>query len=602
MSGAATLSTHPPMNIFITDSAEQYSAAASSGKLLLEGSVIRSADFLSDEELLALNTLNNSSEVTAGEQYIAVLESLISGLDLNGIPPIPFQEYKARYEQVYSLLFYRLSQFGKPRFQLEIWINYLKEFYPQRDLYLEFNLDHAYSWFKAATRETERLTITIRPKAHSIIKSATSSARNLLQSPFRILSRQPAIHTGKKKVMLVTYNIAHHIAIFKNYVRHTLANTDYEIHVVVISNEANSTENLSAVIFGESDRIFVHDFARFRTTNFRTSLKSVKQICRQLPELSFLDGDEYFINTCRNYSWMQTAIEQINPAIAMLVNIHETGRMLSDIANVSGIPTVQVDYGLFSDHDLMNSRISFSARAVVSEAVKEVWERRGDTSGERVPIGFCKLDDSTPAGDLLTGKSDFYLQNGLDPELPTVFFASSWSLPGEAYDNEKKAIVKAFSAICVRNDYNLIVKKHPLETDNLLEELVKDRRNQRVFTHSGITLEKAVVYSDIVTTQGSSIVLEALYYGKMPVFIGSGESKQFILAGMTKRDAVVYFNDFGKFEKYVQQQLNDPGERAVSEDLVREKTAHILLKTDGKAFLRLYDLADRLLTKKPSND
>jgi CDP-glycerol glycerophosphotransferase (TagB/SpsB family) len=250
----------------------------------------------------------------------------------------------------------------------------------------------------------------------------------------------------------------------------------------------------------------------------------------------------------------------------------------------------------------MNSRISFSARAVVSDAVKEVWERRGDTSLQRIPIGYCKLDDAIPAEELLPGRYGFFLANGLDPERTTVFFASSWSMPGEAYDLEKKAIIQLLSALCSRNNYNLIVKRHPLEADDALEDLIAGKQHQRIFDHADISLEKAIVWSDIVTTQGSSVVLEALYYCKIPVFLGFGPFKQLILAGMTNSEDVVYFSDFDRFESYVRALLEDPAEREKSERLVRGKVSHILYKTDGRAYLRLYQLAEKLMVKNCQDD
>jgi hypothetical protein len=588
------------MTVYITDSAKQYESSNAEKKILLEIAVIRLSNFLSPEQILDLNAQNNSSEVFAGEAYIDALENLLSKLPLQEIAPIAFHEHKPAYEQVYSLLFHRLSQYGKYRFQLEAWIKSFRNFFPG-EATLAFDLGHLYSWFAVAAKETSGfIQAYIRPEkqASAVVRSGI---KNLLQTPVRLLRQKTRINPDKTKVMIVSYNIAHHLAIFANYVRHTLENTPHEIHVLIMSNDMNSPENLAEALFGENERVFVHSFSDFRTTSFRSAGKALKQISQQLSELSFLNADMYFTNSSRNYSWMQTAFDSIRPAVGLIVNLSETGRILSDIAHVRNIPTIQVDYGLFSDHDLMNSRISFSARAVVSDAVKEVWERRGDTSLQRIPIGYCKLDDATPAEKLLPEKPAFFLDNGLDPEQPTIFFASSWSLPGEAYDTEKKEIIRSLSTLCSRNGYNLIVKQHPLETDTSPQSLIAGVPNQRTFKHPEISLEKAIVYSDVITTQGSSVVLEALYYGKMPVFLGFGPFKQLILAGMTNRDEVSYFNDFDRFERYVQSLLADPAAKEANERLVREKVSHILYKTDGKAYLRLFELTEELRAKKRQN-
>lgn len=589
------------MTVYITDSPENYAVSKAGKKILLEIAVIRSSNFLSGEQVFELNARNNSSEVAAGEAYIAALENGLSKLQLQQIAPVAFQRHKPAYEQVYSLLFHRLSQYGKHRFQLEAWIESFRDFLAPERLLLELDLGFMYSWFAAAVKAENGLKVHVRPERRSWIPAVISGVKNLLQTPARMLWKKKRISRTKTKVMIVTYNIAHHLAIFKNYVRHTLATTDYELHVLVMSNEMNSPENLTEAIFGRNERIFVHSFSDFRTTSFRSTGKSVRQITGQLSDLSFLNTDAYFTNSSRNYSWMETAFDQIQPAIGLIVNLHETGRSLSDVANVRGIPTIQVDYGLFSDHDLMNSRISFSARAVVSDAVKEVWERRGDTSLQRIPIGYCKLDDAAPAEQLFSEKAAFFRASGLNPARATVFFASSWSMLGEAYDLEKKAIITSLSALCSRNNYNLIVKKHPLEADDSLENLIAGKQHQRIFNHPDISLEKAIVWSDIATTQSSSIVLEALYYGKMPVFLGFGSFKQLILAGMTNRHKVVYFNDVDRFERYVQSLLADPVAREENERLVRGKVSHILYKTDGKAYLRLFGLTEELLAKKRQN-
>lgn len=584
------------MTVFITDSEERYEASAAERKILLEIAVIKKSSFLSPEAISAIDTLNNSSEIIAGETYIGTLESLLKKLELDRIGPIPFMEHKPAYEQAYSLLFHRLYDYAKCRFQLEAWLQNFRAFYPDEQLQPEFDLGAAYSWFAVANKS---LNCAILPGRPSFSEALTGSVKNLLQSPLRRTKPQKKL-SGATKVMIVSYNIAHHLDIFRNYVRHTLEQTKHEIHVVLVSNESNAAENVVSRIYGNNARIFTHDFSDFRTTCFHSPAKALGQIISQLPELSFLKNDPYFTGLFRNYSWMQTALKTLRPDIALIVNLHETGRILSDVAAVKSVPTVQVDYGLFSDHHLMNSRISFTARAVLSDAVKEVWERRGDTSRTRIPIGFTKLDDAKPAEAILAEKLDFFTKNGLDPAMPTVFFASTWSQAGEAYDTEKKEIVAALSGICARNGYNLLVKKHPLEHDNLLEKLVANRPNQRIFNHPDIHLEKAIVFSDLITTQGSSVVLESLFYGKMPVFLGTSPSKKLILAGMTNSDSVIYFSDFGKLEVFIDELFHDEKTKVVHAEMVAQKMQHILYKTDGKAYIRLYELAEKLMKKATS--
>ena len=135
-----------------------------------------------------------------------------------------------------------------------------------------------------------------------------------------------------------------------------------------------------------------------------------------------------------------------------------------------------------------------------------------------------------------------------------------------------------------------------------MEKLVEGCEHQRIFSHPEITLEKAIVFSDVITTQGSSVVLESLLYKKLPVFLGFSEAKQLILAGMTNKDDVLYFCDFDKFEAYVHSLENNAEMKLANERRVQEKIEHILYKTDGKAYIRLYELAEKLIKTAPSND
>ena len=584
------------MTVFITDSSERYHAGTAENRILLDVAVIRSSTFLSEAEILALNTLNGSSEITAGDAFVAALEQLVSRLSEKEFPVIPFMEHKTRYEQLYSFLFHRLSEYGRHRFQLHYWIASFLEFQNDPSPLLNFDLDYQYSWI-AQSRETLKFNgeVHIRPQQRSGLQRLSGELKNLLHTPYRLLHPPKKAVRSRTNVLIVTYNIPHHIRIFEQYVNHTLKTTDYDIHFLIVSSSLNSSENLVTPLFGEHSRIHIHAFESFRSTHFLRPGKILGKLAQLEPELAFLENDPHFEATFTQYQWMANVFRKLSPDVCLLVNLHEIGRIMADIAWQTKTPSIQVDYGLFSDHHLMNARIAFTARAVLSQAVTAVWEKRGDTALSRIPIGFTKLDDSRSPEELTADKQAFFNANGLDPDLPTVFFASTWSLPGEIYDVEKSEIVKALSGICGRSRYNLIVKKHPLEQDDSLEKLVAGKSCQRIFQHTDLSLEKAIALSDFVTTQGSSIVLEALFYGKMPVFLGIAAEKQHILAGMTNNDDVVYFSDFTAFEQFLQSLVKDESARIEFDARVQQKTEQMLYKKDRKASFRLFELVEKLM-------
>jgi CDP-glycerol glycerophosphotransferase (TagB/SpsB family) len=109
----------------------------------------------------------------------------------------------------------------------------------------------------------------------------------------------------------------------------------------------------------------------------------------------------------------------------------------------------------------------------------------------------------------------------MNPQLKTIFFASTWGGTNGVYNDEKVQIVQHLLQICEANNYQLIIKKHPAETDNKLDELMKKHQYHsfKIFNHGELNLYQALAATDVLITQNSSISAEALYYHKPVMFV-----------------------------------------------------------------------------------
>ena len=288
------------------------------------------------------------------------------------------------------------------------------------------------------------------------------------------------------------------------------------------------------------------------------------------------------------YSYFDQIFKQLKPDVCVNDNTGEIGRALSDVSRFYKKPSVNVEYGLFSDDAIhMESNIEYSIRACLGQSSIDVWKKRNDPSLEHKAIGFLKLDNLDLS---IFNKQYFFKKNNLSDNSKTIFFASTWGGTNELYNEEKKAIVLQIAETAKLKNLNFIIKKHPAETDNFLEETLANfpYENIKVFQHAELNLYEALRYSDYITTQFSSISVEALYCKKPTIFFNLSEENSFV-DQLTMKDEFFIFSVKNKEEFEEKIDFIEKNSEKLREE-IEKATEKYLYKTDGKSSERLLDL------------
>jgi hypothetical protein len=291
------------------------------------------------------------------------------------------------------------------------------------------------------------------------------------------------------------------------------------------------------------------------------------------------------------YAFMDNAISAISPKVCLYLNTQEYGRVMANVCAAYNIPSICVDYSFFFDTYNIEKRIRFDVRACISDGSAQNWIKHKDPTPRHEIIGFCKIDDWQEKYKIREqSKNNRIFDNGKR----TILFASTWAPnPHSPLLTEKVRIIKELSEICSRNDWNLIVKKHPSEFDNMIDNVFNNNKyaNQRIFEHNEMSLFDCVYSSDFVCTQNSSAFIEALFLNKPFSYISThGQNNWAAMSYFSKEKEVVTFSSVIDYERYLLEHTGDAAYQKLLLDFRRLQSKY-LYKTDGKASERLLDLA-----------
>ncbi|MEQ9232056.1 MAG: hypothetical protein RIF46_15335 [Cyclobacteriaceae bacterium] len=130
-----------------------------------------------------------------------------------------------------------------------------------------------------------------------------------------------------------------------------------------------------------------------------------------------------------------------------------------------------------------------------------------------------------------------------------------------------------------------------MENDGIAKAIIK-HENQVALSHDEVTAMECVYVSDVVVSQGSSIVLDALFYLKP--FVTLSQSDELVITDfmpIANESFVFKALEMNELESKLTNILN---ERDNLQSSMRKVRDHYLFKTDGLASLRVFDLIKKL--------
>lgn len=584
------------MNLFVTDNNSIFENNSSDHKLYVANSCIKESKGFDKKTILAFNQNLNAIENQAAEDMIAELKKIAKLA-----PALPTNKYlqtrQNNYAIAYSFLYPNFKQFVLKARILELLLHsFLAAFKEPPPATIELNLSDEFLWIeKSVLLQKLNARFTFRKKTRSDF--SIPPLKNLLYGVYHkanMLRRYKPADGEKKHVALFIYDTANDISLFNHFVSQCAASDKIKLSVVQLSSGIPLKERVDAKIWkgaGDTDIYYFKDFKTYvkpQNSAFYEWAESIDPAFRIFRQYKIND------NLSQYYAYAAHAIQVIKPDVTLYDNTGEVGRVISDVSRYFKIPSVNVEYGLFTDDALhMESCIQFSARACLGTESAQLWKRRNDPTPLHIPIGFLKLDE------LKTMKFDreaFYKKHGLDPHARTILFASTWSAINTLYNSEKAIIIKELCGICKKQGWNLLIKKHPSESDRHANDAANevDHGLVKVLEHNQVNLYEALSYADAVTTQFSGVSVEALYYKKPILFINLSEKSSWADYSLMKNEPYVRsLSNLHAVENTLLELFAGP--QALEDDF-EAGIRKYLFSEDGKAGERLIKLLTEIKT------
>lgn len=573
------------MKLFVTDNNQIYLSSTLEKKILLGNGLISTCTFLSENELAAFNSRLNGVEARAAELMINDLNNTVEKCPEFKVNK--FLSTRKRKAIAYSLLYSNFKKFVSLKHQFALTLN---EFFNYLNLetHPEIEIEISEKYTLVDTAELNNVSVK-KINFYSELKTEKikwfKNVYFLFYSIFK--SKKITVDKSKKQILLVIFDTFNDLDLFKIFFK--LVEKTEDIHLSIVQIKSGiSAEQSHKIDHLKSNKISCYQIEEFRSlvknnnSDFYSTIKKINSNYHIFEKNGLNENLEIY------YTYFDTIFKKLNPDVCVNDNTGEIGRALSDVSRYYNKPSVNVEYGLFSDDAIhMESNIEYSVRACLGQSSIDVWKKRNDPSLEHKAIGFLKLDNVDLS---VFKKQEFFEKNNLLENSKTFFFASTWGGTNELYNEEKKAIVLQIAETAKAKKWNFIIKKHPAETDRFLEETLSDfpYENIKVFQHAELNLYEALSYSDYITTQFSSISVEALYCKKPTIFFNLSTENSFV-DQLTMKDEFFIFSVKNKEE--FEEKLDFIEQNSEKINLEIEKaTEKYLHKTDGKSSERLLDL------------
>ncbi len=575
--------------MLITDNHNNYNSF-SGEKILIGNGHLISGNVLSDEAITEINRQMNGYEIRAAEDMITELRALCQLKPEIQVNANPFLNTRSQFDIRYSLLYQDFKIYVLKRNVFDRMLELVSEKVKAKGDQIEFYLHNDYQLL-ADPKRTSSLTMSSKFSFYGPTPKVSPVLKNLYYSLHSFLHTSCPVKTQKTHIALFVFDIASEVEIFDTFFKIVAEREDLELSIIQISSGVPAHKVVSAAKY-EGDNIHFFEFKDFKSPVQTDDVSFTGWLNMVDPYYGDIFGKAPTRhNLAVYYAFAAKCFKRIQPDIAVYANTAEAGRAISDVGRTLKIPVINVEYALFTDDAIhMESNILFSARACIGESGIGIWKKRNDPTPKHEAIGFIKLDKPLRKSDA----KNFIGSLGFDPALPTIFFASTWAGTNDLYNKEKMTIVERLIDFCEQQKVNMIIKKHPAETDGKLNELVKGKGSAfvKVFEHGEIELQDALRASEILITQNSSVSAEAIFYGKPTVFINLSQGliwpELFPFIG---EEFIFNIRDLAELEKRITFILKNS---TLISQKMSEHAGKYLFKPDGNASKRLLDLCLRL--------
>ena len=574
------------VDIFITDSRDRYGESKHHDKILYREGFIEECSFINKAGVEEFNNSLVGLEDEASRLMLERLDKDTQSIIEKGLTfgANPFISARPATEKIHSLLFNFHKHFVLRKYLMQLVLERLFVLLSSPKLPLILYLSEDYYL-------TQEMPFDIRSATYYksfknvYLKFLVKQAYYFFR---RLFSKSPAI--AKTQIAIVMYDIHNEFELFKKFMELAKKQNKVAITIIVVDsgNPPQKKVDTSMYTGGNVRTVQLYE----QKANLMSDYTDFYAACRKVdPLYSIFKKARLCEIEDVQYGFTDNVISQLSPDVCLYINIQEFGRVVANVCAKHNIPSMCVEYAFAFDTYTMEKRIRFDLRACMSEITAQNWIKHKDPTPRHEVTGFCKIDDWSEKLALRQKSNERLFDNNKR----TILFASTWAPnPRSPLLVEKGIIVKELSEVCHRNNWNLIIKKHPSEFDTLVSEVFEQNKypDQKIVEHNEMSLFDCIYYSDFVCTQNSSAFIETLYLNKPFSYItANGENVWAKLSYFSREKAVRTFDSVKEYEQYL---IANSGEEAYQKLLAEfmKLQEKFLYKTDGKASERLLALAE----------
>lgn len=575
------------VEIFITDSREGYDQSGHPDRVLYADGFISDCSFVSKDKLANFNDSIVGLDDEASRLMLIRLDEDIKAM-ITGALNFKANRFISRLpavEKLYSTLFKFHKEFVFTSYLFQVVLDRFFAHFSIPKLPLTLDLSEEYYL-------TQGLAYQV--KSSSYYPVFKSKYRKLLVKQayyffHRLISKRPKME--KTQIALVLFDIHNEFDLFKKFMELAKKENKFSITIVVVDSGNPADKKVDTSMYQGGNVKVVHLYEQ--KANLYTNYNSFYAACEKVnPLYSIYRKARLCEEEDVQYGFLDNVLSALSPDVCLYVNVQEYGRVVANVCAAYNIPSICVEYAFSFDTYNMEKRIRFDIRACISEVTAQNWVKHKDPTPRHDVIGFCKMDEWH---DKLATMRQAVQQKPFDNINRTILFVSTWAPnPNSPLLTEKVKIVEQLSEFCFQHGWNLLIKKHPSEFDDLLSGVFDHNKyaNQRIVEHSEMTLFDCIYYSDFICTQNSSAFVEALYLNKPFSYITTeGENLWANMSYFSREKAVGTFSSVAEYEQYLLTNGGEEAYRNLQAEFLKLQSK-FLYKTDGMASERLLALAE----------
>ena len=505
------------MNLFITDSVDLYDKNVGDKKILigqlkdLTLTAIINTNFMDEKLRSTINDLFLTYNLKHSERVVERLEEFKLAFTSSKI--YANKVLKERSDNIISdaLLHNSFREQLVRRYAMGNLKTILSQYLPEIGSF-EACLSEEYSLVQELVDNDFQVTIY---KSKNWKKLTIPFIKSLL---YRLFKFRNVVKPSKQErwLFFLYDSIHHHELIRQVYQSSRIRNI--QLVWVVINSGLNQLDKIKSLL---PENSLIVKFDAFKETPSYRSLKFSNRLNQHAKYLNRRQAKLDLLMYEIRYAFMQRAVNEIKPSRCFHISYHEIGRALADVSKQNSIPSYSLDYSFITDDFRFDKGIQFDHKFVPSQNQARIWNRRNDPSQKHHVVGFPKYEEGlVKSFDQKTDRLNHNIPAGR-----VVLLASSYG-----FDNSIREFqLTTLMDICTEKKWTLIVKKHPLEVDNLVERVISEKGNDQiiVFSHTDISAMEAISISDVTVSSGSSIVMDCLLIGRPFISLSMNSTSSF---------------------------------------------------------------------------